>query len=177
MRLRIATIFALAAVVFAGTLSIATPAFADPVSWPVVQRGDSGLNVRAVQALLREHGSSVAVTGHFRFGTLEAVKRFQEHHGLQVTGKVDKATWPDLVVTLQRGDQGAAVEVVQRQLKFLGLYHAVLGGHFGPRTEAGVKEFQEQSGLAQTGVVNTFTWRNLLHSIGFPSCLMAKCDE
>lgn len=176
MRLRIATVFALAAVTFVGTLSVAPSAFADPVAWPVVQRGDAGLNVRAVQSLLREHGSSVPITGHFRFGTLQAVRHFQKRHGIEVTGKVDKATWPDLVVDLQRGDQGAAVMVVQRQLEFLGLYHAVIGGHFGPKTEAAVKEFQEQAALARTGVVNTFTWRNLLHSIGFPSCLMARCD-
>ena len=174
MRMRMASVFALTVVVI-GTLSIAPAASADPVQWPVVHRGDSGLNVRAVQALLREHGSRVEITGHFRFGTLQAVKHFQDTHGLRVTGVVDKATWPDLVVALGRGDQGAAVMVVQRQLKFLGLYHAVVGGHFGPRTEAAVMDFQEHAGLARTGSMNTFTWRNLLHSVGFPSCL-AMCN-
>jgi peptidoglycan hydrolase-like protein with peptidoglycan-binding domain len=174
VRMRIAIVVALGAVVLGGTS--AAPASAGSVRWPAVQRGDSGLNVRAVQALLREHGSSVSVTGHFRFGTAQAVRRFQDAHGIAATGKVDKATWPDLVVVVQRGDEGPAVQVIQRQLKWLGFYHAAIGGHFGPRTEGAVKAFQERAGLEQTGVMNTFSWRHLLHSIGFPSCLRARCD-
>jgi peptidoglycan hydrolase-like protein with peptidoglycan-binding domain len=171
------TILGVAAVLLAGTVLIAPPATATWAPWVTVQRGDSGLKVRAVQALLREHGYDVVVSGHFRAGTEKAVKRFQDARGIHVTGVVDKTTWPTLVVVLRRGDAGQAVAVVQRALSFLGFYDAVVGGHFGPRTEAAVKRFQDNWELAATGVVNVVTWRYLLATVGSPSCLMARCDE
>jgi peptidoglycan hydrolase-like protein with peptidoglycan-binding domain len=169
------TVLALGALVFVSPLAVAPASAADWVPWAKVQRGDSGLNVRAVQTLLRDRGYNVQLTDHFRYGTEHAVKAFQDSHGLEVTGVVDKTTWPELVVVVQRGDAGQVVKVVQRQLAWLQYYHAVVGGHFGPKTEAAVKEFQESWGLVQTGAMNVFTWRHLIHSIGFPSCLM-KCD-
>ncbi|HEY7280524.1 MAG TPA: peptidoglycan-binding domain-containing protein, partial [Actinomycetota bacterium] len=80
-------------------------------------------------------------------------------------------------VDLHRGDAGQAVKVVQRALSYLGLYDAVVGGHFGPRTESAVESFQHSEGLAKTGVVNVFTWRHLMATVGSPSCLAGMCDD
>ncbi len=173
-----AMVLTMVAVLLGGAVQFATPASAGWVPWVTVQRGDSGLKVRAVQALLRERGYDVALSNHFRFGTEKAVKRFQDARGIHVTGVVDKTTWPKLAVELGRGDAGPAVQVVQRALSFLDLYDAVVGGHFGPRTEAAVKQFQDQEGLAKTGVMNVFTWRHLLFMGGSPSCFASRmCDD
>jgi hypothetical protein len=51
---------------------------------------------------------------------------------------------------------------VQRRLARVGLFDVVPNGHFGPVTEAAVKQFQEQNGLTPTGIVGYRTWRPLI---------------
>ena len=176
MRIRGIAIFAVVSVLLGVGVLASPSASATLAPWVVVHRGDSGLKVRAVQALLREHGYEVMLTSHFRFGTEKAVKQFQADHGIHVTGVVDKTTWPTLVVVLRRGETGPAVKVVQRALTFLGFYDAVVGGHFGPKTEAAVKHFQDNWVLPETGTVTGLTWRYLMATVGSGSCF-ATCDE
>jgi murein DD-endopeptidase MepM/ murein hydrolase activator NlpD len=59
---------------------------------------------------------------------------------------------------LSYGDTGEAVAAMQVQLR------VTSDGIFGPITEAAVKRFQAQNGLATTGVVDTKTWIQLFKS-------------
>jgi peptidoglycan hydrolase-like protein with peptidoglycan-binding domain len=45
--------------------------------WPVVQNGNQGHPIRALQFLLRAHGQNLAVDGMFGPATEAAVKAFQ----------------------------------------------------------------------------------------------------
>jgi lipoprotein-anchoring transpeptidase ErfK/SrfK len=70
--------------------------------------------------------------------------------------------------TVRRGDVDTDpyhvehVYEVQYRLKRLDLFRARPDGHFGPVTEAAVKDFQRQNGLAVTGIVDAATWRPLI---------------
>ncbi|MDA2958729.1 MAG: peptidoglycan-binding protein [Actinomycetota bacterium] len=56
-------------------------------------RGDV---ITAAQSLLVDRGVAVDVDGEFGPGTLRAVMRFQRDNGLDVTGRLDPATWSRL---------------------------------------------------------------------------------
>ena len=58
--------------------------------------------------------------------------------------------------TLRRGSKGVAVQLLQGKLKI------DIDGHFGPRTEKAVKEFQKKKGIAADGIVGPYTWKALL---------------
>jgi len=63
---------------------------------------------------------------------------------------------------IQRGDQGAEVEVIQRQLQGLGLLNGRADGDFGSGTERAVKAFQKERGLEPDGIVGEETYRSLV---------------
>ena len=62
---------------------------------------------------------------------------------------------------LQLGDSGNDVRILQEKLKILGFYHAIITGDFGLTTEAGVKAFQREYSLPETGAVDEEMWRLL----------------
>ena len=67
------------------------------MSFPVLQQGDEGPAVSALQLALSALGFDTgAVDGVFRDTTVAAVTQFQEAQGLAVTGVVDDATWESL---------------------------------------------------------------------------------
>lgn len=72
-------------------------------------------------------------------------------------------TKEDSTTLLQVGSLGPLVEGLQRTLNARLQPTAGLSpdGDFGPATEAAVKAFQRQSGLAETGVVDEQTWEKL----------------
>jgi len=65
------------------------------------------------------------------------------------------------IETLQLDDTGDAVKVLQEKLKILGFYHALVTGIFGLSTEVGVRAFQREFGLAETGIVDREMWELL----------------
>lgn len=73
---------------------------------------------------------------------------------------------------LERGSKGPAVRDLQRTLNRWLLKHSSqlpllkVDGHFGPKTEAAVREFQAASQCEPSGVVDTATW----------SALRTACD-
>src|SRR3954447_5756381 len=67
---------------------------ASAASWPVVQRGQSGANVSAVQHLLTARGISTAADGDFGPTTEAHVKTFQSRNGLANDGSVGPKTFP-----------------------------------------------------------------------------------
>lgn len=63
---------------------------------------------------------------------------------------------------LQMGDTGENVIILQEKLKMLGLYNGIINGSFGLATQNGVKMLQRETGLVETGIVNSSTWEKLL---------------
>lgn len=59
----------------------------------VIQRGDQGREVVAVQARFKARGWKVDVDAHFGAGTEAIVRKFQAEKHLGVDGKVGPATW------------------------------------------------------------------------------------
>lgn len=57
--------------------------------------------------------------------------------------------------TMSRGTDGADVQQLQQLLAELGFYDGARDGGFGSRTEAAVREWQEELGIEQDGVVRT----------------------
>src|SRR3712207_327843 len=119
--------------------------------------------VRTIQHLLRHHGYAVVVDGEFGAQTDGAVRAFQRDHGLTADGVVGgQETWPALVVTVRRGDQGEAVRAVQSQLRTRGFTIAV-DGLFGDQTDQVLSSYQQSRGLTADGVVGAQeTWPALV---------------
>ncbi len=88
------------------------------------------------------------------------MRSFQSGAGLPVTGVVDPATWPALVITVRRPDTGAAVRAAQVQLDG-GATSWPWTAIFGAGTEAAVRDAQRQNALVIDGVVGPATWRAL----------------
>lgn len=61
---------------------------------------------------------------------------------------------------LSRGDEGADVAILQRQLASSGYYKGAIDGLFGPKTYQAVKDFQSDNNLTVTGIADS---RTLVH--------------
>lgn len=59
---------------------------------------------------------------------------------------------------LKLGSRGPMVGDLQAKLAVLGIYRSTIDGHFGPKTQAAVKNFQAFKGLGVDGVVGPQTW-------------------
>ena len=62
---------------------------------------------------------------------------------------------------LHNGSSGEAVIEIQNQLIILGYLDGIADGNFGPKTEQAVIDFQNNTGLDSTGVVNQKTYEAL----------------
>ena len=60
--------------------------------------------------------------------------------------------------SLQMGDASDSVKTLQEKLKILGFYNAIVTGIFGVSTEVGVRAFQREFGLEETGIVDQEMW-------------------
>ena len=151
--------------VFAGNLAdlkafAAGQTLPAPKGWPTVQQGQSGQQVTTVQYLLNAHGASLSVDGQFGPATASAVQTFQTAHGLPADGIVAATTWQALVVTLQQGSSGPAVQAAQGELAAHGA-SLTLDGQFGPATASAVQAVQTAHGLSADGVIAASTWQVL----------------
>ena len=62
---------------------------------------------------------------------------------------------------LKRGSSGTAVRQLQEALKEAGHGPGPIDGEFGPATEAAVRAFQQEKGIAVDGIVGDITWLNI----------------
>lgn len=138
--------------------------------WPVVQHGNQGHPIRALQFLLRAHGHNLAVDGIFGPATEAAVKAFQTGKGMTADGIVTPQTWSALIIQVKKGSYGDAVRGVQEEFQFRsgepgkGLK---VDGIFGPQTDSTVRGFQHALSLdlpsvIVDGIVGPVTWQALV---------------
>jgi len=131
-----------------------------------IKLGDTGDDVKRLQrvfARMKVLGSE-NVNGVFGAQTGQAVRDFQESNGLVVDGVVGPITWSHIhpyreaSPTLQVGSLGPVVAMLQGVLKTGFGYAGAIDGIFGPVTEAVVRQYQTDSGLPVTGVMDEQTW-------------------
>lgn len=136
----------------------------------LLKTGVKGDEVQRVQQRLKDLGYyDGQVDGQYGAGTAEAVRLFQEQHGLTGDGIVGEGTRaalfaataqtyipvdtatpaPDL---LKRGSSGDDVIELQQRLKDLGFYSGSVDGSFGAGTEEALRLFQRQHGLDVDGI-------------------------
>ena len=146
-----------------------------PAPEPVLEPGDTGDEVRRLQARLTQLAwFTPPTTGRYDATTRVAVRQFQGKRGLHRTGVVDPTTWRRLV-TLTRapsreetfnlagppihqvGDRGAPVRVVQARLRQLAWYAGDVTGSYDARTVSAVTGFQDKRHVPATGRVDRRT--------------------
>jgi peptidoglycan hydrolase-like protein with peptidoglycan-binding domain len=130
-------------------------------AFPTESLGSRGVNVAALQHLLRHAGWQLPVDGVFGPATQAAAAAFQEANDLRRTGGVDERTWQELAPTLLPGAVGEAVVAAQLLLNAKDGAAIAESGTFEATTEAAVSEFQRRLGLSRSGIVDTPTWRGL----------------
>ncbi len=144
-------------------------AYNQPLSAPAVQ---------SVQEKLHQAGDYAGrIDGVWGADSVVALQRFQQAHGLQVTGQLNQATVATLGLNtdvLLQGPQTAAgpvvaappatgtlapesVRAVQGRLRGLGFYHGLVDGVWGPSTQAAIAEFQHSRGLEPNSQLNPAT--------------------
>ena len=157
------------------------------ISKQVLQRGNSGSEVRVLQQTMQSAGIyNGPVTGYFGSLTEAAIEDFQKSQGLKVDGIYGSATRSRLQALsrigqisqstealvsstrgsapsssrglfLQEGDRGDRVTQLQQDLQSAGVYNGPVTGYFGSWTKASVTEFQRLQGLKVDGIVGPVT--------------------
>ena len=146
-----------------------------------VKKGDSGSKVKYIQEELKFRGFYQGkVDGIYGLQTEDAVKSFQASRNLALTGLVDEATLRELqrpatgfeltsnlkspsietkqnVTTLQPGDVGQPVKVLQSKLRDLGYNPGPIDGSYGPSTQDALRHFQRDRGLRVNGIAGRET--------------------
>ena len=127
-----------------------------------IKLGDAGDDVKRLQRVFvraKVLGPD-DLDGVFGPKTEQAVKDFQQSDGLVVDGVVGPITWSHIhpyreaSPTLQAGSLGPVVAMLQGVLKTGFGYAGAIDGDFGPVTEAVVHQYQTNSGLPVTGVMD-----------------------
>ena len=131
-----------------------------------IKLGDSGDDVKRFQRVFARSKmlGPGDVDGVFGQKTEQVAKDFQQSNGLVVDGIVGPITWShvhpyrEASPALRVGSLGPVVAMLQGVLKTGFGYAGALDGIFGPATEAVVRQYQSDSGLPVTGVMDEQTW-------------------
>lgn len=130
----------------------------------LIRAGDRSQEVEDIQARLRALRLTIAdEAGSFGDDTITAVRNFQQERGILVDGIVGPDTWNELVEATRRlGDRtlylsrpymrGDDVLALQERLNALGFDGGRSDGIFGPDTDAAVRSFQKEYGIAEDGM-------------------------
>lgn len=133
-----------------------------------IRYGTSGKSVRYLQQRLKELDYfSGTIDGDYGPETLRAIMLFQHAMGYKEQGYLysdvldalfsEQAIPYNPTQTLQRGDKGTPVLVLQEKLMNLGFAPGTPDGDYGRATERAVKRFQRHEGLEETGEADTET--------------------
>lgn len=155
-----------------------------------------GQPIRSLQTMLRTIAQvdpnqiSVIPDGVYSSQTTDAVRSFQENHGLSPTGNTDQDTWERIVQayrparietepaqpiyitlnpgqTFRKGDRHHHMNLVQAMLLLLsqayeGFPAVALTGIFDDATEEAVLALQLLSELPANGILDKITWKHLV---------------
>ncbi len=161
--------------------------------------GDTGPEVLRLQTALKSLGYDVgALDGQYGAKTEQAVRSFQRTYGLTVDGyagvltqkklyTVAKANTGDSAgqtatangwfsgdyATIERGQNGPRVQLLQAALHKLGYYTGSIDGRFGSGTRSAVCAFQKASGLAQDGKAGWKTLQRIEGALGSDNTVAA----
>lgn len=125
---------------------------------------DQGNKVMELQELLRALGFEVRMNGDFDSATEAAVRTYQYQQGLRIDGIVGAKTWSALIANIQPGTRrlragciGSDVGELQGLLLVHG-FNVSRNQIYDATTETAVRQFQQQSKLRETGIVDDITW-------------------
>lgn len=136
-------------------------------SYPTLRIGDKGNKVRLLQFLLNDYGYNLSRDGVFGQNTQTAILNFQQNNGLDKDGVVGANTWNSLLNLyptaniVKNGARSSNVLYLQKKLLSKLYPITMLDGIFGAETENAVKQFQQENGLTQDGVVGSQTWEKV----------------
>ncbi|MFD1639767.1 peptidoglycan-binding protein, partial [Evansella tamaricis] len=103
----------------------------------------------------------ITVTDYYGDFTTRRVREFQQHYGLEVTGKVDTITQAKIDEVfnspLQVGKRHDDLLLVKEKLNANGYGGITITDYFGSFTERRVKEFQRDNGLPESGIIDEKT--------------------
>jgi peptidoglycan hydrolase-like protein with peptidoglycan-binding domain len=132
---------------------------------PVLRKGSTDPAVRDLQQALKTLGYDPGpVDGVFGAQTEVAVKAFQQAKGIDVDGIVGRITWINIDEAdqshpvLRKGSSGLPVRRLQSRMSAVKFDTGGVDGVFGAKTEAGVRQLQQQARLEVDGVVGPKTW-------------------
>jgi peptidoglycan hydrolase-like protein with peptidoglycan-binding domain len=149
----------------------ASGAAAPPTLTPalVARPGDAGPAARLLMEALIARGvladAAASRDGNYGEDDKEIVLQFQRDNGLTVDGEVGPQTWSKLLATVNPGDSGPMVKVLQTALILRSLIRdavANMDGIYGPATQQRVLDFQKVSGIDPIAIVGPDTWTALL---------------
>ncbi len=173
-------------------LLIAAPAFAQQAPGLGYSQPLTPAAVTQVQEKLRAAGTYQGrADGVWGPDSQQALERFQQARGLQVTGQMNQATAATLgvdpaVLLGGRAASAAAaapadpdgpevVRGVQRRLRALGFYRGQADGLWGAGTQAALERFQQGRGLQANGQINPATLEALnLDATGRPTARSSR---
>jgi peptidoglycan hydrolase-like protein with peptidoglycan-binding domain len=134
--------------------------------------------MQAVQQRLHQQGAyNGRIDGIWGPDSQAALERFQQTHGLQVTGQLNQATVAMLGVPLEQllapaqpttaaanvappagGNLSrASVQAIQSRLRDLNFYNGPTDGIWGAETQQAIERFQQGRGLQPNGQLNPAT--------------------
>src|SRR4051812_7852698 len=132
---------------------------------PVLKKGSTDPAVRDLQDALKVLGHDPGpIDGVFGPKTENAVKAFQKAREIPVDGIVGRVTWINIdeadqsEPVLRLGSTGLPVRRLQSRMSAVGFDTGGVDGRFSPKTEAAVRQLQQQAGLVVDGVVGPKTW-------------------
>jgi peptidoglycan hydrolase-like protein with peptidoglycan-binding domain len=121
--------------------------------------------IEEIQVLLSVYGYGPGkIDGVLGLRTRDAVAKFQQDMGLEVTRKVDDLTWQQLKVFQGSDfikDKQLNVEYLQRALQKAGYNPGAIDGRMGAQITQAIKAFQKKNGLKVDGKVGYQTIKAL----------------
>jgi len=144
-------------------------------SWPIIEQGNSGKNVYALQCLLnyRNNNSALSIDGGFGPATYSAVFAYQQSNNLFVDGRAGEGTLTKLTANLviQNRTTNNAARAAQHLIsKFESLS---IDGDFGGGSASTTQTFQQKMGISSNGIVDASTWQYLFGYNTYPSPVLS----
>ena len=125
------------------------------------------IDVASAQQRLKDDGYySGAVDGVLGPNTVAALRAYQRHHRLSVTGRLDSPTVRSLLSETRAASVPTPpptmdIQTAQRELRDRGFYTGPIDGVIGTATEAALRAYQRDRGLTVTGRLDPPTVRSL----------------